>query len=76
MFIRISGARFRVLKQGTGGAWVIAYDEYQMPRYVSRDELDRAERIAAPEEYVRNRERPHVCGPAAAIRPAPTSPGG
>ena len=58
MFIRISGARFRVLRQGTGGAWVIAYDEYQMPRYVSRDELKRAERIAAPEEYVRNRERP------------------
>ena len=58
MFIRLAGERFRVLKQGTGGAWVIAYDEYQMPRYVSRDELDRAERIAAPEEYARNMERP------------------
>lgn len=58
MFVRISGARFRVLRQDAGGAWVIAYDEYQMPVYVNRDELERAERIAAPEEYVRNRERP------------------
>lgn len=58
MFVRISGARFRVLQQDAGGAWVIAYDEYQMPVYINRDELERAERIAAPEEYVRNRERP------------------
>ena len=58
MFVRISGARFRVLQQDAGGAWVIAYDEYQMPTYINRDELERAERIAAPEEYVRNRERP------------------
>ena len=58
MFVRISGARFRVLRQDAGGAWVIAYDEYQMPVYVNRGELERAERIAAPEEYVRNRERP------------------
>ena len=58
MFIRIAGARFRVLRQDAGGAWVIAYDEYQMPVYVNRGELERAERIAAPEEYVRNRERP------------------
>ena len=58
MFVRISGARFRVLQQDAGGAWVIAYDEYQMPTYINRDELGRAERIAAPEEYVRNRERP------------------
>lgn len=58
MFIRIAGARFRVLQQDAGGAWVIAYDEYQMPVYINRDELERAERIAAPEEYVRNRERP------------------
>ena len=58
MFVRISGERFRVLRQDAGGAWVIAYDEYQMPVYVNRGELERAERIAAPEEYVRNRERP------------------
>ena len=58
MFIRLAGERFRVLRQSTGGAWVIAYDEYQMPRYVSRDELAKAERIAAPEEYARNMERP------------------
>lgn len=58
MFIRIAGARFRALRQDAGGAWVIAYDEYQMPVYVNRGELERAERIAAPEEYVRNRERP------------------
>lgn len=58
MFVRISGARFRVLRQDAGGAWVIAYDEYQMPVYVNRGELERAERIAAPEEYVRNWERP------------------
>ena len=58
MFVRISGARFQVLRQDAGGAWVIAYDEYQMPVYVNRGELERAERIAAPEEYVRNRERP------------------
>ncbi len=58
MFVRISGARFRVLRQDAGGAWVIAYNEYQMPIYIDRDELERAERIAAPEEYVRNRERP------------------
>ena len=58
MFVRISGARFRVLRQDAGGAWVIAYDEYQMPVYINRDELECAERIAAPEEYVRNRERP------------------
>ena len=31
MFIRLAGERFRVLRQSTGGAWVIAYDEYQMP---------------------------------------------
>ena len=55
MFVRISGARFRVLQQDAGGAWVIAYDEYQMPVYINRDELERAERIAPPEEYVRNR---------------------
>ena len=58
MFVRISGERFRVLRQDAGGAWVIAYDEYQMPVYVNRGELERAERISAPEEYVRNRERP------------------
>ena len=58
MFVRISGARFRVLRQDAGGAWVIAYDEYQMPVYINRDELECAERITAPEEYVRNRERP------------------
>lgn len=58
MFVRIAGARFRVLRQDAGGAWVIAYDEYQMPVYINRDELECAERIAAPEEYVRNRERP------------------
>lgn len=58
MFVRISGARFRVLRQDAGGAWVIAYDEYQMPTYINRGELERAERITAPEEYVRNRERP------------------
>lgn len=58
MFVRISGERFRVLRQDADGAWVIAYDEYQMPVYVNRGELERAERIAAPEEYVRNRERP------------------
>lgn len=58
MFVRIAGARFRVLQQDAGGAWVIAYDEYQMPVYINRDELECAERITAPEEYVRNRERP------------------
>ena len=58
MFVRIAGVRFRVLQQDAGGAWVIAYDEYQMPVYINRDELECAERITAPEEYVRNRERP------------------
>lgn len=58
MFVRIAGARFRVLRQDAGGAWVIAYDEYQMPVYINRDELECAERITAPEEYARNRERP------------------
>ncbi len=57
MFIQIAGERFRVLHREHGGVWVISYDEYQMPVYVNQDELDRAERIAAPEEYVRNMER-------------------
>jgi len=57
MFIQITGERFRVLHREHGGAWVISYDEYQMPIYINQGELDRAERIAAPEEYVRNMER-------------------
>lgn len=58
MFINIAGERFRVLYRDTGGAWVISYDEYQMPRYIDKGEFDRAERIAAPQEYARNMKKP------------------
>lgn len=57
MFIRIAGALYRVLQQTHSGAWAIACDEYQMPVFVNRDELDGAERTPAPEDYVQNTTR-------------------
>lgn len=58
MFINIAGERFRVLCREAGGAWVISYDEYRMPSYIDKMEFGRAERIAPPQEYVKNMERP------------------
>lgn len=58
MFINVAGERFRVLCREAGGAWVISYDEYRMPSYIDKMEFGRAERIAPPQEYVKNMERP------------------
>lgn len=58
MFINLSGERYNVLMQGSAGAWVISYDEYQMPVYIDRQHFTAAERIPAPEEYTENQQRP------------------
>lgn len=60
MFVQIAGERFRVLLREHGGAWVISCEEYQMPMYIDQNELDRAERISPPQEYVRNMEKPRT----------------
>ena len=58
MFINLDGEVFHVLLQGEVGAWVIiSCDVYGMPVYLDQQHLERAERIPAPEEYVRNRQR-------------------
>ena len=60
MFINMNGERFNVLMQGEAGAWVISYDNYGMPVYIDRQHLNRAERIAPPEEYVANKSRKYT----------------
>lgn len=60
MFICLAGERFRVLQRDNEGAWIISYDEYQMPKYIDQAEFERANRIAAPEEYVNNMNRPRT----------------
>ena len=57
MFINLDGEVFHVLLQGEVGAWVISCDVYGMPVYLDQQHLERAERIPAPEDYVRNRQR-------------------
>lgn len=60
MFVQMAGECFRVLLREHGGAWVISYEEYQMPMYIDQSELDRAERISPPQEYIRNMEKPRT----------------
>lgn len=58
MFVRIAGTLYRVLQQTQTGAWIIPYNEQQMPVFVNQGELDSAERAPAPEDYVLNIAKP------------------
>jgi len=57
VFIQIAGERFRVLQKEMDGAWIISYDEYQMPIFINQNELNHAKRISTPDEYIENIKR-------------------
>ena len=57
MFVQIGEERFNVIQREAEGAWVISYDNYQMPVFADQETMQSAQRIATPEEYVRNMTR-------------------
>lgn len=53
MFVELpSGERFHVLLRDEDGAWVISYDECQLPVFMDRAAFGQTKRIATPEEYL------------------------
>lgn len=52
MFYEISGELFREVLMKEGGAWLISYENPTAPKYVSKNELRRYQKIEPPEQYL------------------------